>query len=84
MATVAPSNFFCPISQEMMHDPVITMDGHSYEREQIESWFRRSTLSPVTGGALTHVHLLHGLFSKLKRSKSGVFLRFQEENTFGQ
>ena len=57
MATVAPSNFFCPISQEMMHDPVITMDGHSYEREQIESWFRRSTLSPVTGGALTHVHL---------------------------
>ena len=26
----------------------------------------------------------HGLFSKKKRSKSGVFLRFQEENTFGQ
>jgi len=25
-----------------------------------------------------------GLFSKKKRSKSGVFLRFQEENTFGQ
>jgi len=26
----------------------------------------------------------HGLFSKKKRSKSGVFLRFQEEHTFGQ
>ena len=26
----------------------------------------------------------HGLFSKKKRSKSGVFLRFQKENTFGQ
>jgi len=26
----------------------------------------------------------HGLFSKKKRSKSGVFLRFQEENTFWQ
>jgi len=26
----------------------------------------------------------HGLFSKKKRSKYGVFLRFQKENTFGQ
>jgi len=26
----------------------------------------------------------HGLFSKKKRSKSVVFLRFQKENTFGQ
>ena len=26
----------------------------------------------------------HGLFSKKKRSKSGVFIRFQKENTFGQ
>jgi len=26
----------------------------------------------------------HGLFSKKKRSKSGVFLRFQKENMFGQ
>ena len=26
----------------------------------------------------------HGLFSKKKRSKSGGFLRSQEENTFGQ
>jgi len=26
----------------------------------------------------------HGLFSKKKRSKSGVLLRFQKENTFGQ
>jgi len=26
----------------------------------------------------------HGLFSKKKRSKCGVFLRFKKENTFGQ
>ena len=31
-----PDCFLCPITREMLRDPVITADGHTYEREAIE------------------------------------------------
>ena len=30
-----PEDFICPILQEVMIDPVITTDGHSFERKAI-------------------------------------------------
>lgn len=33
-------NYQCPISQSMMRDPVVTVDGQSYERKNIEQWFK--------------------------------------------
>ena len=30
--------FLCPIFQTIMIDPVLTDDGHTYEREAIEKW----------------------------------------------
>lgn len=48
-ATAAPpDNFRCPITTEVMDDPVVAMDGHTYEREAIETWFRRHDTSPMT------------------------------------
>jgi hypothetical protein len=49
-----PDFFLCPISQSVLIDPVVAVDGFTYERESIESWFReqsnnRSFTSPVTG-----------------------------------
>ena len=35
-----PRQFICPISMEMMVDPVITTAGLTYERAYIEEWFR--------------------------------------------
>ena len=41
--------FFCPITTEIMKDPVIDNEGISYEREAIEEWLRRgNTRSPCT------------------------------------
>jgi hypothetical protein len=34
------ADYICPVSGELMHDPVIADDGHSYERASIEGWFR--------------------------------------------
>ena len=31
-----PNEFFCPLSFEMMADPVVALDGHTYERTDIE------------------------------------------------
>jgi len=35
----APAEFFCPITQDVMREPVCTVDGHTYERIAIERWF---------------------------------------------
>lgn len=49
-----PHDFLCPITQELMVDPVIAADGHSYERKAIKRWFKHSLRSPKTGALLSH------------------------------
>ena len=38
-----PPDFICPITQELMRDPVNTLSGHSYERDAILQWFAGGT-----------------------------------------
>ncbi len=40
--------FFCPITHELMIDPVIDPDGNSYERKAIEDWLHQNGTSPIT------------------------------------
>jgi len=47
-ADVAPPQFFCPILHDIMKDPVVTMDGHTYEREAIMTWFQQADRSPIS------------------------------------
>ena len=56
--------FLCPITQELMLEPVVAADGVSYERGAIESWFRtrreagRPLTSPLTGAVLADTALV--------------------------
>ncbi|RXN37774.1 WD SAM and U-box domain-containing 1 isoform X3 [Labeo rohita] len=44
-----PDEFLCPITRELMKDPVIAADGFSYEREAMESWISTpNRSSPMT------------------------------------
>ena len=52
-----PDEFICPITTELMIDPVNAADGHTYERKAIEEWISRNPISPKTGAALEHVFL---------------------------
>ena len=47
-----PPSFVCPITQEVMRDPVATVDGQTYERSAIEHWLRDHNTSPLTGEVL--------------------------------
>ena len=38
----------CPITGELFEDPVICMDGHTYERTAIEAWLELHDTSPRT------------------------------------
>lgn len=46
--TNIPNEWFCPITSEIMKDPVIGPDGHTYERTAIEQWLSQNTTSPIT------------------------------------
>jgi hypothetical protein len=50
-ATVPPS-FVCPITHELMVDPVSTVDGQVYERQAIEAWLKTNDTSPITNEPL--------------------------------
>ncbi|OWM89296.1 hypothetical protein CDL15_Pgr024041 [Punica granatum] len=53
-----PSFFFCPIFQEIMHDPQIAADGFTYEGEAIRGWLENGReTSPMTNLNLEHLHL---------------------------
>ncbi|XP_052254306.1 WD repeat, SAM and U-box domain-containing protein 1-like isoform X4 [Dreissena polymorpha] len=49
-----PDEYLCPITREIMKDPVICSDGYSYERAAIASWMNKGkNCSPMTNAVLT-------------------------------
>ena len=46
--------YLCPITGEIMEDPVTTADGHAYERAAIAQWLSNHDTSPVTNAQLPH------------------------------
>jgi hypothetical protein len=56
---VAVGDFHCPITQELMKDPVVAADGFTYERSAIASWFSKGRrTSPSTNLPLTNTLLV--------------------------
>ena len=48
-----PDGFICLFTQDIMVEPVMLPDGHSYSKEAIETWFARQMArgEPVTSPA---------------------------------
>lgn len=47
--TTASDEFNCPITYDIMEDPVVASDGHTYERTAIERWLAEKRTSPICG-----------------------------------
>jgi len=58
VAATLPSEFFCPITHEVMTDPVVAQDGHTYERKAITRWFTENQTSPKSGEVLSSTALI--------------------------
>lgn len=61
-----PGHFFCPLSQDWMAEPVVAMDGQSYDRLLIEQYFDtsdnpRQVKSPVVNKLLSSCTLYPNL-----------------------
>jgi hypothetical protein len=50
--------YMCPITAEIMTDPVCTLDGFTYERTAITEWLRTNDTSPATGARLESKRLI--------------------------
>ncbi|KAK8571441.1 hypothetical protein V6N12_027530 [Hibiscus sabdariffa] len=54
-----PADFRCPISLELMRDPVVVATGQTYDRESINQWIESGhSTCPKTGQTLTHCNLI--------------------------
>ncbi|KAE8704121.1 U-box domain-containing protein 4 [Hibiscus syriacus] len=54
-----PTDFCCPLSLELMTDPVIVASGQTYERAFIKNWIGLGlTVCPKTRQTLTHTNLI--------------------------
>ncbi|EEF28606.1 U-box domain-containing protein 21 [Ricinus communis] len=50
MELVIPNHYLCPISLDLMKDPVTLSSGITYDRESIEAWLEAGNFTcPVTG-----------------------------------
>jgi hypothetical protein len=60
-ARVRPDGHSCPIISEVMEDPVLAMDGNTYERSAIEKWLGTNDTSPLTNETMPSKMLVPNL-----------------------
>ncbi|XP_021841623.2 U-box domain-containing protein 1-like [Spinacia oleracea] len=59
MLTDVPNEFRCPISHEIMREPVTVATGHTYDRDSISKWVNSGHRTcPKSGWKLTHMALI--------------------------
>jgi Mg-chelatase subunit ChlD len=59
-----PDEFYCPITFEIMKDPVIGPDGHTYEKSAIQTWLQTNNTSPITRKPLHTTSLIPNIALK--------------------
>lgn len=50
--SLVPAAFLCPISMEIMTQPVVTPSGGSFQRSALLDWIRQHHTDPVSGAPL--------------------------------
>ncbi|XP_022747355.1 U-box domain-containing protein 1-like [Durio zibethinus] len=59
MSSIIPDEFRCPISLDLMKDPVIVASGHTYDRNSIAQWINTGHHTcPKSGQRLIHMALI--------------------------
>ena len=83
-----PKDYVCPITLELMLDPVVAADGYTYERKAIEEWFENNRTSPNTNAwledrTLRPNHSMRGQIITWKQHNQGdVGIKRRIENMF--
>ena len=59
--TIKEAKYICPITREVMENPVVAADGFSYELPAIRAWLSQHNTSPITREVLVHKNLTPNL-----------------------
>ena len=51
-------SYCCPISGEIMEDPVITPSGITYDKKSIEQWLQKKAIDPLSKKPLKKEELI--------------------------
>ena len=77
-AATPPEHLMCPISIDLLVDPVFAADGHTYSRAEIQAWLDTGKrTSPKTNEPLAHTtltpnHLVRSMVQEyLDKAKKG-------------
>ena len=79
LAREMAENYTCPITQELMFDPVMAEDGNTYERKGIETWILTNNTSPLDPSTVISVQGL-----RLNRSAQKTILELVESNNLDE
>eukprot|EP00667_Euglena_gracilis_P010894 EG_transcript_11101 len=52
-AAAPPASYLCPITMDVMQDPVMDCHGHNFERAAIVDWLQRRAECPMTRSRIT-------------------------------
>lgn len=80
-----PNEMMCPIMCEIMIDPVVASDGHTYSRSGITQWLAHKRTSPKTNEVMADDrlipnHLLRGqILDWIERNKVGASGAFKQQ-----
>ena len=72
-----PPDFYCPISGDLMIDPVSEPSGQTYEKSQIYEWLDQKQTSPMTNLPLEKSDLKEN--SAIKRAIDSIRSKLQED-----
>ena len=72
-----PHEFYCPITGDLMKDPVSEPDGHTYERDAIMKWLYKSNTSPMTRNTLLESDLKPNI--SMKKSIDSIKDKLSED-----
>ena len=62
-----PENFVCPLTLELMTDPLVSKHGHSFERTAVLKWLEKgNTTCPITRQPLTMSMLIPNVSLRLR------------------
>ncbi len=65
-------HFQCPLTLEVMKNPVVTVDGHSFEESAIKLWLQKHDTSPMTNKVLESKILIPNIALKAAIEAAGV------------
>ena len=75
--TFVPPDFYCPITGELMVEPVSDPEGHTYEKSVILTWLSTKETSPLTRSPLKKRDLKDNL--AMKRSIDSIREKLTED-----